>query len=205
MNHMAKACMAAGMVATWGAAEALTVEGVVNNVSTQGPMHFMYNSGGSGGFDGDIMINVGSGASFFAGNGLEKPFVSEIDYTPTIWGTLGCIALDRASVGVHPDVAPTIVGLEWETVFPGWVETELVTAILASDYGYMGAFCAAFTGYFTTPFAPGAVASLVDYSEGTPGGYVKLVPEPASMATLGLGAVALLRRRTASRRTKSAL
>lgn len=195
MNHMAKACMAAGMVATFGAAEALTVEGVVNNATTQGPMHFMYNSGGSGGYDGDVMINSGTGVSFFPGNGIEKPFTSEIDYTPTVWGTLGCIDLDRASVGVHPSVAPSIVGLDWATVFPGWVESELVTAILAFDYGYMGAFCASFSSYFSTPFVPGAEAHLVDYSTGTPGGYVKLVPEPASMATLGLGAVALMRRR----------
>jgi len=194
-NSIAKACLAAGVVSTWGAAEALTVAGVVNNGSTQGPMHFMYNSGGSGGFDGDIMIRDSSGVSFFPGNGLEKPFHSEIDYSPTIWGTLGCISPERASVGVHPDVAPTLYRLAWEVVFPGWSESELVTAILASDYGFMGAFCGSFVSYFSTPFEPGAVASLVDFSDGTPGGYVKLVPEPTSMAALGLGAAAMLRRR----------
>lgn len=190
-----KACLAAGMVATWGAAEAITVSGVVNNANAQGPMHFMYRLGGSGGYDGDAMIRDSTGVSFFPGNGLEKPFHTEIEYEPTVWGTLGCIALDRASVGVHPDVAPTLVGKEWEEVFAGWDEAALITAILTSDYGFMSDFCSSFSDYFSTPFAPGAEAHNVDFSTGTPGGYVQLVPEPTSMAALALGGVALLRKR----------
>lgn len=198
MNNtdLKRACLTVGLAASWGAVQADMIEGIVANVSTQGPMHFMYTAGSSGPYSGSPMYMPGSSSSFFPGGPPPKAFEATIDYPPTLWGTIGCIDVGRVSVGVTPGSDAGMFGMTFEDVFSGpWTEVDIYEAVITYDYFTLGLFCDVNRGFFSTPFVPGATSPLVDFSSGTPGGAVSLVPEPAALSTLGFGVLFLARRK----------
>ncbi len=115
-----------------------------------------------------------------------------------VWGTIGCIDVDRVSLGVSADDVGSMLGQSWESLFPDFSEASIATAVINGDFTTLSQFADYYPWYFDTPEALGAQATLVDFSNGTFGGYVTLVPEPTTMVALATSSIVLLLRRRRS-------
>ncbi|RYG25552.1 PEP-CTERM sorting domain-containing protein [bacterium] len=220
-SELKAACLAATLVGVWGEAAAQNTVSVVNlqDLSYATGL-YQYNASG-GGPDllvtphtyGDLAATTGDSPHDFdvADETFANPLNTSVPYTFAgvydVAGGLVSIALNDAAA--HHAFDPNNDGftddaLDWDEVFS------------PSATGYLSEadFAAELQRYHTefVPYAPLAnfmagyadilprwneSSTLVNFSAATYGGSVtaQAVPEPASMAALGFGALALLRRR----------
>ncbi|HQU18064.1 MAG TPA: PEP-CTERM sorting domain-containing protein [Fimbriimonadaceae bacterium] len=198
-RDISRACLTLGLASTWGVGAATEFYGTVENVTTQGPMAFLYASGVSSPHAATGMINLNTSTSFFPAPG-PTPFFAEFIVAEGggVWGAIGCIDVDRVSLAVSAEDVNSMLGQTWESLFPDFSEASIATAVINGDFTTLSQFADYYPWYFDTPEALGAQATLVDFSNGTFGGYVTLVPEPTAMVALATSSIALLLRRRRS-------
>ncbi|MFZ4508108.1 MAG: PEP-CTERM sorting domain-containing protein [Fimbriimonas sp.] len=145
--------------------------------------------------------------SVVAGTTTSSSFSTNADPATFNYGVLASYGATGVSVGVRSNVASSLVGKSWESIFTNplysesWVRTALDTDNYASQYlfsTYLAGLEVDVAGTNTGILAPiGEEVTILNFSNASLNGSVTVesVPEPASMAALAGGCAWLLRRR----------
>lgn len=184
------ACMAAALAGTLGSAHAggVPIQGVVTpNVALDDCYYFTLNFGGSG----ELFVSGAFDLGNFPGNEISE-FNADAGDTPDVDVFLG-VYDEGAWVAFDPGDIFDVLGKEFDEVFVGRSEADLVDALQGDDLTYLESFVTENSSFW----APMGEHQGVKFSAGALGGtvFTSVVPEPATMAVLALGMARLVRRR----------
>lgn len=220
-SELKAACLAATLMGVWGEAEAQNTVSVVNERDlSYATGLYQYNASGGGGAVlttpntyGTLTATTGDSPHQFdvADQTFANPLNTSVPYTfagvYNVEDGLVAIALNEAAAmhALDPNNDGfTDDALDWDEVFQPSADGYLSESDFAKEleryhtefvpYAPTARFLAAYSTLLPRWNEP---STLVNFSQATYGGSVtaQAVPEPASVAALGLGAVALLRRR----------
>jgi hypothetical protein len=203
------ACAAATLVAGWNTAAAIDIEVDLDSDRAYTSSAFLntWDQGSFPGLNVDSTGAVGPTENYFVNS---NDFVGGGDrylFLGNFVRNVGEFAATyNVAVSLRSDVAAGFVGDEWETVFPGFNEDSIGAAIVnltSADPGTAIAATGTLVNFFNAFDSEGywptiyTTSSILAFSAGEEAGYIyaEPVPEPATLAVLGLGALALRRRR----------